>query len=306
MTNVRENQTVEIDGGQRFGLAVYGAEDGLPVFALHGAPASRYMFDVADEPARQMGLTLYCVDRPGYGLSPMDEVPSLASRADTLIKVADALRLENFILLGVSGGSPYAVAMAARLGARILSLGLVSPIGPVAELVDGQHQTQIATGHRWFFLSLPKQTWLLSLGGAAVLMGFRTSSQSSSWLFRSFLGGEDKRILSHPVYKASKIRMTREAMRQGIKGGVADLKIFSQPWNVDYHAIGAPSLLWQGTADRVVPPAVALKLGSLLPNCEVSPQLGAGHFWVYENVGEVLGGIKRLVQQPGDRVVSAP
>src|SRR5690606_21579415 len=96
---------------------------------------------------------------PGYGLSPADEPASLAKRTDDHEAILDHLGLERVALLGISGGAPYAVALASRLGSRASALALVSPMGPVADMEADKlaADPDLPRGKRWFFMELPKR-----------------------------------------------------------------------------------------------------------------------------------------------------
>ncbi|MBU2581909.1 MAG: alpha/beta hydrolase [Alphaproteobacteria bacterium] len=294
-------ETIELADGRRFGLARFGAPDGHPVLALHGAPASRLMFDVTDETAKGLGMTLFCPDRPGYGLTPLDEAPTLHGRTDDLIGIADALSLKRFSVLGVSGGGPYGVALAARLGDRIAGLGLVSPLGPVAQfheakaagLVDDNHKP-MSRGHHIFFLDLPKHRGVLSFQAGLSARVFKTAPHLFARMFAWSLSAADSKVLQQPHVQESLIGMTLEALRQGVEGGLSDLEVFSQPWPVAFEAITAPSILWQGTADQIVPSAVSVWLSGLIPNCRLEQLEDCGHFWVYDHLEEVLGGLLEI------------
>jgi len=64
--------------------------------------------------------------------------------------------------------------------------------------------------------------------------------------------------------------------------------IFSRPWNVPFQAIKAPAFLWQGMADRNVSIAASLCLAELVPNCRTRRIENAGHYWIFDNIAEVL------------------
>ncbi len=302
-----EDETIVLSDGRAFGLARYGAEAGLPVLALHGAPASRYMFDVADEAARELGITLYCPDRPGYGLTPMDEEPRLRSRVEAMEAIADALRLDRFAVLGISGGGPYAVGLAERLGSRITALGLVSPMGPVADLFETPGTTAeevkdaIHRGHRWFFLNLPKHPLILKTQAQTASAAFKAAPKMFSRLFAKMLSEADGQVLSQPHVEASIIRMTQESLRQGPIGGLGDMSVFSRPWEVAFDDLKRPVCLWQGTADRIVPAPISFWLASRFQDCSVERIEGAGHFWVYDHVPEVLGRLKTMHEAEAGR-----
>jgi len=295
----REDETLVLADGRVFGLARYGAADGLPVLALHGAPASRYMFDVADQPARELGLTLYCPDRPGYGLTPEDAGATLGERVDELAAIADTLRFDRFIVLGISGGGPYATGLAAKLGERVTALGLVSPMGPIGELAaefqpPAEVRDAVHRGHKLFFTSLPKRPRLLRAKASLSAAAFGAAPKAFAAVFRRMLSSADGAVLSQTHVEASLIRMTQEALRQGPSGGLSDMAIFSQPWNVPFDAVVSKAHLWQGTADRIVPAPVSFWLASRIRECKVTRLEGAGHFWVYGHAGEVLARLKTM------------
>ncbi len=295
-----DTRLLEFGDGRRVGLACYGADDGLPVLALHGAPAARVMFDVADGPARDLGLTLYCPDRPGYGLTPPDAAATLCGRTAFHEDVATALGLDRFAVLGISGGAPYAVALAAKLGHRVPVLGLVSPMGPVRDFVDTEKRIgraamaegeRLGRGHRLFFLRLPQHRALIAAQSGLAARAFKAAPKSFAKIFANLLSSDDTRILSQPHVERSVIAMTHEALRQGVEGGIADLTVFARAWDIDYAKISAHTVLWQGTRDRIVPSAVAFWLARLINGCRSHRIEGAGHFWVYDHVPEVLGAI---------------
>lgn len=290
------SRVVTLRTGRRLGVVTFGDPDGLPVLALHGAPASRLMFDVADKAARDLGVRLIAFDRPGYGLSPLDYGATLKRRAETFAELPDALGLDRVSLLGVSGGGPYAVAMAERLGARVAGLALVSPLGPVADVAMRSVPDPVALSmaQRTLFLDLTRHPWVLRVNGEIAVRSFRVAPKLFASAFAHLLPDVDRAIVSRDEVAHSMIAMTLEATCHGILGGIADLEIYGEPWNVDYAAITAPSVLWQGTADTIVPPQVAFRLGAMLPNCTVNRIDGAGHFWIYDAIPDVLSSLIAL------------
>lgn len=285
-----EGRQIVLRSGRRLGVSEYGDPDGLPVLAFHGAPACRTMFDVAHGAARDAALRIIAFDRPGYGLSPLDYGATLSSRTDTFLELVEALQLDRFAVIGVSGGGPYAVALAARLGRRILALGLVSPLGPVADVGarSSPDPVHLSVAHRTFFLDLPRHPWLLRFNAEVAVRSFHAAPKLLANSFLHLLPNVDREIVERPDVVRSVIAMTLEATRNGISGGIADLEIYSEPWHVDYSGIAAPSRLWIGEEDSVVPIEVAVRLGELIPGCEVIRKPAAGHFWIYGAIPEVL------------------
>ena len=67
------------------------------------------------------------------GLRPLDPQPgrTLLDFAADLDRLADALGLDRFAVLGVSAGGPYAVACAHRLPDRVTAAAAVSSLSPL-------------------------------------------------------------------------------------------------------------------------------------------------------------------------------
>lgn len=298
---LRDSQILTLAGGATVSYAEYGALDGRPVLALHGAPACRLMFSVADAEAKARGLRLIAPDRPGYGLTTPDKRASLAARTEWLKSVVDTLHLDRFAVLGVSGGSPYAVSLAAHFPERVAALALVSPMGPVADYADSAESKldPLSFMHDRFFMHMPYRTWVthpLSDVGAWM---YRHGPDFFNGLLPKLSANPDAGILSQKHVAEVMRTMTLEAFRQGGGGGTADLEIFGRPWNVNFADVKAPALVWQGTDDHVVPPQAARWLARQLPHCDLHSLEGAGHFWVFEHVEEVIASLDNLMSQSG-------
>jgi pimeloyl-ACP methyl ester carboxylesterase len=293
-------QIVTLADGQQVGLAEYGDPAGTPLLALHGAPASRLMFAPADEAARRYGLRLICPDRPGYGSSPPDVAPTLVSRAGDLAAVADHLHLERFAILAISGGGPYAVALAALVGRRCLAVALVSPIGPVAEViaVEKTPGSLVPAGFRRFFIDLQGWPRLVAVGSRAAAAAFRLAPGAMVRLAALSLSVADRRILGSRKARRDITVMTLEALRSGIRGGLDDLALYSRPWGVAYDRVTSPTLIWQGTEDRIVPPGATYFLASRIAGARLERIEGAGHFWILDHVEDVLATLARAIE-PG-------
>lgn len=290
------SSVVTLRSGRRIGVARYGDPYGVPVLAIHGAPACRTMFEAADAPARACGVHLIAFDRPGYGLTPLDYGATLQSRTDVFAELTVALGLDRFALLGISGGGPYAVALAARLGSRITGLALVCPLGPVADEASrsSPNPVHLSAMQRGFFLDLPRHPWVLRSNAEVVLRSFRFAPSFFLSTVAHLLPEVDRVILNRADVSSSMVAMTLEATRHGILGAIADLEIFAEPWQVDYEKITAPARLWQGTADTIAPVGLALKLGTLIPDCKVTRVKGGGHFWIYDAIPDVLAAVAAM------------
>lgn len=300
---LRDSQVLALADGGTVGYAEYGALEGRPVVALHGAPASRLMFAAADAAAKAQGLRILAPDRPGYGLTPSNVGASLAERTLWLTTVVDALALDRFALLGISGGSPFAVALAESLKDRVTALALVSPMGPVADYAESPEGKlePVSFMHDRFFMRMPYQSWLTHPLGDLSAWMFRHGPEMFTSLLPKIATSTDARILSKPDVAQTMRTMTLEAFRQGGSGGTADLEIFGRPWGVNFSRVTTPAVVWQGTDDHVVPPQAARWLARQLPNCTLHSLEGAGHFWVFEHVDDIMQSLDALMSQNAAR-----
>jgi len=81
--------------------------------------------------AKAVGARLIAPDRPGYGLSQPDTHSILLGYVTDIVELVDALQLESFAVLGISGGGPYPLACARQIPRRITDAALISAIGPL-------------------------------------------------------------------------------------------------------------------------------------------------------------------------------
>jgi pimeloyl-ACP methyl ester carboxylesterase len=289
-----EDRRLILADGRVIGFREYGAADGLPIICFHGTPGSRVMFGIADDFARENGLRLVAPERAGFGMSSFAKARPLAQSADEMVALCDALGVERVALAGVSGGAPFAAAFAAARPERVSAMGLVSPVGPFA---GPERPRRIGPAHRLVFRVLPGvpllYRFLFSFGRA----GFLFVPDAMAALLMSRSAPSDWRILSEKRVRKNLLRGLREGVRPGVGGAVEELRCFSRPWNLPLESITAPTILWQGLSDRNVPVPAALRLGELIPGCEVRRIEGAGHYWILRNYGHVLESVARLARE---------
>lgn len=275
--------------GRMLAWTEHGAPNGRPVIGLHGTPTSGLTFATATPAAQRLGLRIIAPDRPGYGGSSPHPAATLASIAADVADLAAALGLSRPIVLGISGGGPSAVALAARLGPAVSALGLLGPVGLVAEA-----DAAMAWRHRLMFHEAARFGPLTRLGMRSARAVFRSAPHTVAWLAGGAVGRDDRRVMRLPGIRSAQVRAVGHAMTPGIAGVATDVALFSRPWNVDLAAVTAPALVWLGTADRVVPAGPVERLVAALPNATLRHVPGAGHFWFLADWPRVLGPLGAL------------
>jgi len=281
---------VVLADGRTITYREFGASSGDVLIALHGTPGSRLKFTVADPVARALGLRVIAPDRWGYGATTAHPKPSLRAFAEDMAAFADQLDLGRFSLLGVSGGGPFAAAVASELPDRVSALALAAPVGPIA----GEPDTEITAFHRWCFGQLARQPSTVG----AVFHAFRAvlgvSPDIGMRMAMVRVASADRRILRQPNVSIRLGQTFVEGLRPGVAGPVTDLAVFGAPWDIDLARAVMPARLWLGSVDQNVPRSAARRLAARLPTCQLTELPGEGHLWIANNYATVLGWVAEI------------
>jgi len=272
--------------GRRLGYCEYGDPGGHPVVALHGTPGSRYKFAIADREAQRLGLRLISPDRWGYGLSDAPRGrPRLADYACDIESLLGALSIERFGVVGVSGGGPYAAALATVLAERVSKLALVAPVAPL-DLVSQRHG--VSWFHWFAFRALPRVPGGVSFvfsyfrGVLAVAPGLAMRTKAVR------AGRPDRELLAEPEISGDLVKAFKAGLARGVMGPAIDMACFSRDWGLDLSGVRSRSRMWLGAMDRNVPLPAARKLTGDIPDLDVIEVEDAGHFWITRHYRDVL------------------
>ncbi|QKT03988.1 alpha/beta hydrolase [Ectothiorhodospiraceae bacterium 2226] len=278
------NATLTLPDGRRLGYADYGDPRGRPVLYCHGLPGSRLEARWAHEAAAERGLRLLALERPGYGLS--DPLPQrrLVDWPADVAHAADRLGVERFTLIGISGGGPYALACAARLGPRVEHAVLVCGMGQVERLAHTRGMMWLG---RAGLLLARYAPWLLH-AVLAVLFVPLARRHPPALLRLMTWGGPagDKAALREPTLRALLCEAVREGVRQGAGGPLRDLLVYARPWGFAPEDVQVPVTLWHGARDVTVPAHHAQRLAARLPHAKLHLLPEHGHFTLPSQLAE--------------------
>lgn len=273
---------VPLPDGRRLAYATYGAAAGTPVLYFHGFPSSRREARLMHADALAAGARIISADRPGYGDS--DDAPgrTLADWADDCAVLAEALRLERFAVIGVSGGGPYALACAQhlphRLPGELTACTLVCPLGAIHR---DDLLAQMNPAARISLLPGRQPPWLANL-----IYGAPTTALMARWpslveRFRHIAAPPaDHAVLREGDTAAILNRTIADAMRNGAHGARRDLRLYTHDWGLGLQRIEQPVRIWHGTADGTVPIGHARWLAEQVPDAKLTELPGEGHYSV--------------------------
>ena len=295
-------QTLTLKDGRKLGFAEYGDPAGEPVFWFHGFPDSRLEAAFADEAAREMGLRILAFDRPGYGLSDWKPRRRILDWPETMGEAAAHFGYERVGVIGLSGGGPYAAAVAFKRPELCTTVAIVSGLGPVdvdesAKGMNGLGRV-IWRSYRWF----PWNAWI-----GMFFTGFFLK-RMPDWAMRlnlRRLPEADRKILEDdPALREHFRQVVGEAFRQGTRGTAHDLILYGSPWGFRVREIKAPVDVWQGDADTLVPMSMGEYYAKEIAGATAHFYAGEGHFLVVPRIREVLE-VVRGQDRSTDRTDSA-
>ncbi len=282
--SANESLCIRLDDGRRLGYAEYGDSDGSPVFLFHGTPCSRLMFRSIDPIGKVTRTRLIALDRPGIGLSDPQPGRTLLDWPGDVATTANRLGIDRFAVAGVSGGGPYAAACLQVIPERLLSVGVVSGMGPLDVAL---HRRALAPRYRALFAIAAGGGPAWSLVSRAV--GFAAAHWPSGFLDWASQG-EPSSERTRSMLSAVRVG-TLEAFRNGVRGPADDVRVLAQPWGFAPRPNGVPVHLWHGDRDTIVPAVMSETLAERVcaTRAEIIP--GAGHFWGLLNAETIISAL---------------
>jgi pimeloyl-ACP methyl ester carboxylesterase len=252
-------------------LHVYdtGADDAdgqLAVFWHHGTPNIGAPPAPLFAAAARLGIRWVSYDRPGYGGSTPYRDRDVASAADYVSSVADALGIDRFAVMGHSGGGPHALACGALLPERVLGAVSVAGLAPFG-----------AEGLEWF--AGMSDSGVASLRAAAEGRAAKERYEASGAEYDpQMFTPEDHAALSDAWSWV--LDVVNPAVEAGPDGLIDDDLAYVAPWGFDPARLVAPTLFLHGGRDRVVPSSHGEWLARRCPSAELWLSADDGHISV--------------------------
>jgi pimeloyl-ACP methyl ester carboxylesterase len=129
VSNGVETRTIPVGNGRELCVE-------LPVILMEsrssstGSPNSRHLYGEWIADAEKKGIRLISYDRPGYGGSTAHLGHTVASGAQDVRAIAEALGHDRLGIWGISGGGPYALGCAALLPDMAVAVAVVASLAP--------------------------------------------------------------------------------------------------------------------------------------------------------------------------------
>jgi len=283
--------------GRKLEVTEYGDRTGHPAFFFHGLIGSYHQASYISEEAGRIGLRIIAPNRPGVGRSEFITRKSALDSVPDVEDVAKALRLEDFSLIGISGGTPYALAALSRLAHRVRTVTVISGMGPMRlpgalRGMDRRRRIALEVGSRWPHLA--------RRGFRKAMNRFRANPEKlldrliATWSMPDQLVFERKVVYD----------LFMQDLHQVFTVGLGPITLAHELALYRNYGVSLQDLprdkritLWHGLSDNIVPPAMAFQMAMALPNCEAHLVAG-GHFVAVDIAGQIIARLRQLLDEP--------
>jgi pimeloyl-ACP methyl ester carboxylesterase len=226
------------------------------------------------EAIRDAGVRLVTVARPGLGGSSPNPGRTIESDAEDTLRVADALGLERFVLVGRCLATSSVLTLAARHPDRLERLVLVSAMAPFrgedADTYIGKTMRGIRLLYRWG----PIARWSVRQTAKPVRKDALAAVKGSI----KHMPAVDRPIASDPETMAvGALELVEMFADEAV--ALAEFRILAAPWPVDLRTVRTPVTLWHGALDKTAPVAMARWLSRRLAGSRLEILDGVGHMY---------------------------
>jgi pimeloyl-ACP methyl ester carboxylesterase len=267
-------ESIALADGRRLAYEEFGDPEGRPVLYFHGYPGSRVEGRLAAEGAARRGIRLISVDRPGMGGSDFQPRRRIADWPADVAVLADALGLERFGVMGVSGGGPYTLVCAWRLPERVSAAAVVCGVG---EMVRPESRRGMMLPNRILFSLGRAVPWALRPLLAPMARSMRRNPEAAMRRLMRPLPAPDRAALELPDVRELMIASAREAFRAGLRGAAWEGRLYARPWGFPLEGIRGEVHLFQGEKDVNVPPVMGRLQADAIPKCRTHFYADEGH-----------------------------
>lgn len=293
----RSGFEVPTSDGRVLSVETSGDSDGFPVILLHGTPGSRNGPKPRFSVLYRLGVRLITYDRPGYGGSSRSPGRQVVDAANDVLTIMDYLGIDEFSVVGRSGGGPHALACAARCVGRVKRAAALVSVAPAnaAELdwFDGMTEANVDE-------YTVADTDLVELSKRLQVVANRTRENPESILndLSLQLSTADQKIVRGVQWRRLLAMTYAEALRHGAGGWVDDVMALRSDWGFDLRSIKVPVLLWHGLEDNLSPVSHTRWLADQIANATVWVQPGAAHFGAVEVLPDILPWLTGAIDDP--------
>jgi pimeloyl-ACP methyl ester carboxylesterase len=268
---IARDNSIILNDGRALGFAEFGDSKGQAIMYFHGWPSSRLEAGLVESAAQRLQLRIIAPDRPGFGLSDFKPSRKLLDWPADVIELADALELDRFSIMGLSGGGPYAAVCALKIPQRLRAVGIINGSVPAdaPAAVEGMRPLNLRLLQIGRFAP-----WLFRLFSWQVVRALKRNPDSYFDQLMHDLPKPDRDILAQGEIRECLINAAVEAFRKGSRGAALENALYARPWGFNLQEITKEVYIWHGDLDTNTP---GRYLASAIPNSYSSFYADEGH-----------------------------
>jgi pimeloyl-ACP methyl ester carboxylesterase len=288
LTPPRLEGAVEVARDRYLGFAEFGCRHGRPAIWMHGTPgARRQVPEVARVTAAELDLRIIGIDRPGVGGSTPHRYSSMLESSVDFERVLDELGVDEFVMVGLSGGGPYVLACAHAMPDRCKAAGILGGVAPTVgpDAADGgvvdlarRYSTVLNRVHTPLAFAVMTGAYLLRPVAGHTLRLYAITSPPG-----------DREVFAKPEMRAMFVDDLLIAGKRGIRAPAYDVLLFGRDWGFSVRDVDVPVHWWHGDADHIVPLRHGEHVVSLLPDAEFHLRTEESHLGTLGIADEILG-----------------
>ena len=281
---------ITLPDNRKLGFAEYGDKNGFPIVYCHGSQSSRLEMHYDLSFALTHHLRIITIDRPGHGISDFNPSGSILGFAQDVIQLMNHLAIQSFSVVGMSAGSPFALALAYSFPERIISTSIISGFAPFNTESKKYLSKEIK-----IMLGLAKSMpfllrWMLKIQKKQLAKNPKKALAG----FLKIMSFPDQEVLKNEFVMEIIEAMFKEAFRNGSEGVAYEIsRLLVRDWGFELKDIAIPVSFWQGKEDNNVPYQWAEKMHNTIPNSNLNLIEKEGHLIIFQHAEEIFSEIKQ-------------
>lgn len=270
-----------LPSGHRLAYDEYGNSSGYPLFYFHDSGSSRLECCFFHRSAKKQGYRLIAIDRPGIGCSEYYSYQSAREFCRQVVHLADDLGLAEFGVMSLGAGGIYGMTLAHLVPARVkLQLSIAGVPGNVFnELNSGSYVASCID---------ELAPTLIKLMVRIKYCLFPDNPAATFERLQEYLSYTDRKMLANPGVQKILALDQQETIRSGCRGMAQDLGICFRKLDFSLREIEVPSVIWQGTADRLSQRSNCEYMVSHMPRASYYRVPNRGHFFFIQSMDDVF------------------
>lgn len=286
------DHTIVMRTGRTLEVREYGDPGGHPIFFFHGLIGSHHQAAYIDEQARRLGLRVIAPNRPGVGRSEFVARASALEVAPDVEDLNEALGIVEFSVLGISGGTPYALATLLKLRDRVRTATIISGMGPTR--LPGGFQGM--DRRRRLFLQIgSRHPNLAKRAFRAWSDRFRARPEPFLDHLIATWSEPDRRLFRRrEIYELFMLDMHQVFTEGQAPESLAQELAIYRAYGFSLRELPTSRrvVLWHGLDDTIVPPTMAWSMVRALPNAELHLVPG-GHFMAVDAAEQIMARLRQ-------------